>query len=62
MKEIKDKTFIKLYACCPICSTILIHAEKVINATIKCGSCHQRIIVEINERKVNVEPLNQNNN
>ena len=58
MKEMKDK--IKLYASCPICSTILIHAEKVINATIKCGSCHQRIMVEIDDNKVKVEPLNKN--
>ena len=57
--ETKDKIIVKVYACCPICSTILIYAEKVINATIKCGSCHQRIMVEIDDCKVKVEPLNK---
>ena len=60
MKEINN--YVKLYACCPICSTILIHAEKVINATVKCGSCHQRVIVEILNHKVQVVPLNQSDN
>ena len=42
----------KKYACCPNCSTILIHAETVLNATTKCPACSQKVVVEVNDGKV----------
>ncbi len=54
-REITVET--KMYACCPICSTLLIYAERVINATIKCSKCNQRISLQIDKGKVTLVPL-----
>ena len=54
-REITAET--KMYACCPICSTVLIYAERVTNATIKCPKCNQRITLQIEKGKVTVIPM-----
>ena len=47
------------YACCPRCSKTLIQAVSVHNGIIKCENCHRRFIIEIQDGKVTVQPLNK---
>lgn len=51
----------KKYACCPNCTTVLIHAETVLNATTKCPTCNQKVAFEINDGKVLAYLLNNLN-
>lgn len=57
IKEIPER----MYATCPICSTILIQAKTLIDGTIKCEKCHQRIKVSIISGKVTTVPLKLEN-
>ncbi len=47
------------YACCPRCSKTLIQAISVHNGIVKCENCHRRYVIEIQDGKVSVQPLNK---
>ncbi len=59
-KALKDKQQdIFSYACCPKCSKTLIQAVTVHKGIIKCETCHRRYSIEIQDGKVNIQPLNK---
>ena len=43
------------YASCPLCSATLVQAEMIVNAVIKCETCHQLIRVDIDGGQVAVK-------
>lgn len=47
------------YACCPICSKVLLQAESVKSCIIKCENCHRRIYVEIENDEVRTQKLSR---
>lgn len=47
------------YACCPRCSKTLIQAINVYNGIIKCENCRRRYIIDIQDGKVAIQPLNK---
>lgn len=42
----------RLFASCPVCGNIIIQAEYIKNALIKCERCHNMITVEIEGNKI----------
>ena len=42
----------RLFASCPVCGNVIIQAEQVKNAVIKCERCHNMITVEIEGNKI----------
>lgn len=51
----RDEIPKKLCVSCPICSTLLIRAERIKNTVIKCGKCHNLILIEIENGRVAVD-------
>ena len=42
----------RLYVSCPVCGNVIMQAEAVKNAILKCDNCRQRITVEVDGNKV----------
>ncbi len=43
---------IRKFACCPNCSMVLIQAEAMKNAVIRCPNCKRKVFIEINNGRV----------
>lgn len=58
--EEKNRNQNRVYVSCPYCSKTLLQGEFVKNTIVKCETCHQRIIVEIENGKTSAVPLYNN--
>lgn len=52
VEEKKKQIPKRLFASCPVCGNVIIQAEHVKNAVIKCERCHNMITVEIEGNKI----------
>lgn len=48
----ESKKYKRLYVCCPVCGKILIQAEQIKDAIMKCFFCHHYICIELENDRV----------